>query len=69
MMLYYINHPHYRFRYRLLLRLCNFLDGLVAVVSLGMLGTRLEMDIHCIACRDMLKQREKKGLSNEVMGG
>ena len=67
--IWYLDNPNYRWRYRLFIKLTNFLDGLVAVVSLGMLGTSLEMDVHCLACRDMVKQRKKDRLSNDVMGG
>lgn len=56
---YYIN-PRYRFRYRILVRAAYFVDGIISVLSFGMVGTSLEMDSHVCGTRDYLEQRMEK---------
>lgn len=55
MRIYRIN-PNYRLRYKALIILTNFLDGLVSVLTLGLFATSLEMDVHSAGMRDKIKQ-------------
>lgn len=55
MRIYRIN-PNYRLRYKALIILTNFLDGLVSVLTLGLFATSLEMDVHSASMRDKIKQ-------------
>jgi len=66
--IWYLDNPNYRVRYRILTKLANFLDGVVSVISLGMLSCSITVLAHREAYLDMVKWREKSGLSNDVMG-
>ncbi len=46
----------YRFRYQVLVVLCNFIDGLVSVLTLGFFATSLEMEAHRLGVGDKFKQ-------------
>ena len=66
--IWYLDNPNYRWRYRMFIKLTNFLDGVVSVISLGMLACSLTVMSHRKAYLDMVKWREKNGFNNGVMG-
>lgn len=59
--MYYIRHnPNYELKWRVLIRVAAFIEGVISVLTLGFVGTNILLSAYSNATLDYLKEKRAR---------